>query len=46
MLERLRSDKHADTLSIFGKGETASELVTSPDFQGRLVSNNFLIFFT
>ncbi len=32
-LERLRSDKLAGTLSIFGRGETGPELVRSPDLQ-------------
>jgi hypothetical protein len=45
--ERLRSDKHPDTLSIFGKGETGPAVVTSPDLQeGRLVSSKCLIFLT
>jgi hypothetical protein len=45
-LERLRNDKHAGTLSIFGRGEIRPEL-RSPDLHcDRLLSNNCLIFVT
>jgi hypothetical protein len=45
--ERLRTDKHVGTLSIFGRGETGREWVRSPDLHfDRLLSSICLIFLT